>query len=72
MLRHEYKCLFAYFRNLFIEIFRIVMFILIFYPLGHRKLMFRFSSKFWKKLGRVGGFYFLFFIFGIPDVHQLC
>ena len=25
--------------------------------------MFRLSSGFWKKLGRVGGFYFLFFIF---------
>ena len=37
MLRHEYKCLFAYFRNLFIEIFRIVMFILIFYPLELHK-----------------------------------
>ena len=38
MLRHEYKCLFAYFRNLFIEIFRIVMFILIFYPLELHKV----------------------------------
>ena len=38
MLRHEYKYLFAYFRNLFIEIFRNVMFILIFYPLELHKV----------------------------------
>ena len=38
MLRHEYKCLLAYFRNLFIEIFRIVMFILIFYQLELHKV----------------------------------
>ena len=45
MLRHEYKCLFAYFRNLFIEIFRIVMFILIFYPLELHKVQYDCHTK---------------------------